>query len=402
VSKLIKPLNFTLGILDPADYTNPEKYGGSTGYIKSILPYMVDNKVIIVGLGINGTSPWRNIMLSNSSKFIPIADLSYPSKIPMRLKALFVYSRYRNKILNLGFDVLYVHSPEICLPFLFFNKKVPVIYHQHGHSNALHSSKYSYGEARIFRKFFDFALWLIHKKASWTIAIDPIGLQQSAKHGAREKTSLLLNAVNNKLFKPDQKARVRIRNRFGLHAEEVAIFNAGRIEKQKGIQRLLACIPLLKSKGLRFHIFIAGDGTYKGHLKGLVKSYDGGKNVTFLGRVTHKHLPEFYNMADVFVLPSEREGVPMAILEAIACGTPVIANRIGGIPKFLRNGVNGMLLDDLSIETITSSILTVINTKYERLKVAKTIEHLGSGFAVTTLNEIINRILRNHLMNQTV
>jgi glycosyltransferase involved in cell wall biosynthesis len=208
--------------------------------------------------------------------------------------------------------------------------------------------------------------------------------------------------VNNKLFKPDQKARVSIRNRFGLHDEEIAIFNAGRIEKQKGIQRLLACIPLLKSKGFRFHIFIAGDGTYKDHLKDLVKTYNGEKNVTFLGRVTHEHLPDFYNMADVFVLPSEREGVPMAILEAIACGTPVIANGVGGIPKFLRNGVNGMLLDDLSTETITSSILKVINKNYERLKVAKTIEHLGSGFAVTALNTIINRILRKHFTDQTV
>ncbi len=246
--KSIQPLNFTIGILDPADYTNAEKYGGSTGYVKSILPYIVDSKVIIIGLGINGTSPWRNVALSDSSKFLPIADFSYPSRIPMRLKALFAYSRYRNKILNLGLDILYVHSPEICLPFLFFNKKVPVIYHQHGHSNALHSSKYAYGEARIFRKFFDFALWLIHKKAKWTIAIDPIGLQQSEKHGARDRTSLLLNAVNTKHFKPDQKARFNLRNRFGLHSEEVAIINAGRVEKQKGIQRLIASIPLLKSK----------------------------------------------------------------------------------------------------------------------------------------------------------
>ena len=109
MKKSIKPPNFTLGILDPGDYTNAEKYGGSTGYVKSILPHIVDDNVVVVGLGINGTSPWRSVKLSKNTKFIPIADLSYPSRIPMRLKALYTYARYRNRILKLGLNVLYVH-----------------------------------------------------------------------------------------------------------------------------------------------------------------------------------------------------------------------------------------------------------------------------------------------------
>lgn len=395
MSKTNKDINYTLGILDTADYTNEELYGGSTGYIKSILPYMTSQKILIIGQGINGTTPWKPVSLSDNTTFIPVADFKFPSKIPLRLKALFAYTRYLRRIIMLGCDVFYVHSPEICLPFLLFNKKIPIIYHQHGFSNTLHSSKYSYGEAKIFRKFFDIARWLIYKKASWIIMIDNIGLQQAADSGVKNKTSLLLNAVDTYKFKPNQEARMALRKHFKLHDNVYSIFNAGRIEKQKGIQRLIECIPILKSKGVRFHIFIAGDGTYKNRLLDIVKFYEAETMVTFLGRIPHEKLPDYYNMADVFVLPSEREGVPMAILESLACGTPVVANSIGGIPNILKNGKNGILLENLSKETISSSIMDVLNFNYDRYEIAKTIESVGSANAISFLNTIVERITSN-------
>ena len=395
MNKTYKAAKYNLGILDTADYTNDELYGGSTGYVKSILPYLTSQKVLIIGQGINGTKPWKHVSLSKNITFIPVADFKFPSKIPLRVKALFAYTLYMRRIMNLGCDVLYVHSPEICLPFLLFNKKLPVIYHQHGFSNTLHSSKYSYGEAKIFRKFFDTARWLIYNKASWIITIDQVGLQQAEVNGAKNKTSLLLNAIDTDKFKPNQKARIDLRKRFGLLDDVFSIFNAGRIEKQKGIHRLIECIPIFKSKGMRFHIFIAGDGTSKNRLIDLVKFHQAETEVTFLGRVSHENLSDYYNMADVFVLPSEKEGVPMAILESLACGTPVVANSIGGIPNFLRNGENGMLLESLSIETIASTIMNVLRFKFNRYEVAKTIDNLGSANAISLLNSIVERIISN-------
>ena len=65
MNKSIKDGNYTLGILDTADYTNDELYGGSTGYVKSILPYLTSQKVLIIGQGINGTTPWKHVFLSD-------------------------------------------------------------------------------------------------------------------------------------------------------------------------------------------------------------------------------------------------------------------------------------------------------------------------------------------------
>ena len=388
-----KPKKYRVGILDTADYTNDELYGGSTGFIKTILPFFNHFETIIIGQGINGTTPWKPVIIENEITFIPVADFKFPSKIPLRPLALLAYSRYRNKILSLNLDVLYVHSPEICLPFLFFNKKSPVIFHQHGFSNALHSSKYFYGEFKIFRKFFDFALQLIYKKASWIIAIDNEGLEQSKNHGAINKTSLLLNAINTTLFKPNYLDRDKMRSNHNLKEEDFVIINTGRIEKQKGLNRLLECIPYFRNIKLKYHIFIVGDGTHMKELKKIVDDYQANNEVTFLGRISHEKLPDYYNMADVFVLPSEREGVPMAILESLACGTPAVATPIGGIPNVVNDYKNGFLLKDLEIKTIANTIMEAKSLNLSREEVSESISELSAENIASYILKIINTII---------
>ena len=101
----------------------------------------------------------------------------------------------------------------------------------------------------------------------------------------------------------------------------------------------------------------------------MTKHYDA--SVTFLGHVPHEELSYFYNMADVLVLPSDTEGVPMVILEALACGTPVVASNVGGIPDIIVDGINGIVLDDLSPEKLTSAIIDILSKKLEREEISK-------------------------------
>ena len=385
--------NFNLGILDTADYTNTEKYGGSSSFIKNILPYMNNVNVFIFGIGINGTKPWEKVNLNSKTVYIPIADFKFPSTIPMRIKALYGYTKFCRKIKSYKCDLLYIHSPEICLPFLFSSKTVPVVFHQHGFSNALHSSKYYFGKFKIFRKFFDFAMSAIYKNADWIIAIDPIGLLQSENNNARHKTTLLLNGIDTKKFQPNQYLRNMIRELFSIENDTFIIFNAGRIESQKGIQRIISCGPKLREFGVKFKIFIAGDGTYKPFLEKMAEKSLKKDEIFFLGKIDHKNLVQYYNMADVFILPSQLEGVPMAILESIACGTPVIANSVGGIPLVLKNGENGYLLNNLSNDSIINAVLEIQNKIWDRNSVSNTINYLRSENAVKNLFTIFNKLV---------
>ena len=160
---------------------------------------------------------------------------------------------------------------SICLNAVchFWNnsKAIPVIYHKHGSANPVARSKFIYGRTILFRKFYEVVLQLIYKKAQWIIAIDRLSFQESIENGAKNRTSLLMNAVDMNKFFPDGVLRSHARKRFGLVKNRFAILFVGRIEKTKGPERLLDCIPFLKKAKYPFHIFFAGEGTYKPHLE---------------------------------------------------------------------------------------------------------------------------------------
>ena len=384
----------TLGIVDPSDFSKKTVSGGSSGFLRNILPYLRKKRTIIFGVGIDDTLPWKTHYLKTNVEFVPICNLRFSSKIPMRLKVLICYIRNRKRILNSGVDVLYVQMPECCLPFLDNGKAIPVIYHKHGSANPVARSKFIYGRTILFRKFYEIVLQLIYKKANWIITIDRLSFQKSIENGANNRTSLLMNAVDMKTFYPDSVLRSHARKRFGLKDHDHAILFVGRIEKTKGPERLLDCIPFLKEAKHPFHIFLAGDGTFKSYIENRVKKENYNTCVTFLGHLPHEDLSYFYNMADVLVLPSETEGVPMVILEALACGTPVVASNVGAIPDLVVGGVNGIVLDDLYPEKMTSAIIEILTKKISREEISRSARPFSVNNFVESFDGIVSHVLK--------
>ena len=394
VNRLVTQSEYTLGIINPSDLSKGNAFGGSTGFVRSILPYLNAQQVTIFGIGLNDSIPWESHYLESNVNFVSICNLRFPSKIPMRFKVLLNYIRHRKRILNTGVDILYIQMPECCLPFLYNNRHIPVIYHKHGSANPVARSKFFYGRNIVFRKFYEVVLQLIYKKADWIIAIDRLSFQESVRNGAGKRTSLLMNAVDMEKFAPDGALRNHARKRFGLNDDDYAILFVGRIEKAKGPEWLLDCIPFLKEARCPFHIFFAGEGTYKPHLHNKVMTNHYETSVTFLGHVRHEDLRFYYNMADVLVLPSETEGVPMVILESLACGTPVIASDVGGIPDVVVNKVNGTVLDDVSAKSLASAIIDSCVANLNREEISRTAKKFSSSHFAQALDAIIASVLK--------
>jgi glycosyltransferase involved in cell wall biosynthesis len=119
---------------------------------------------------------------------------------------------------------------------------------------------------------------------------------------------------------------VALPERVAAEAAEAHVLYAGRLSPEKGIADLVEAardLPLV----------VAGDGP----LRGLVPDA--------LGFVAHDRLERLYDAAAVVVLPSHREGLPLAVLEAMAHGRPVVATRVGGIPELVEDGVTGYLVE---------------------------------------------------------
>ena len=364
--------NLRIGILNGSDLTRPECEGGASGFICSILPNLPFS-VTVFGIGYSSIPDWVEMPLYPRVSFISIAHLMrLPRMIPKRLPTLLLYMANRRRILNSGVDVLYIHSPECAWPFTVFKSEIPVVFHQHGSANPVSTATFKWARNGFFRRIFDGIHNVIYKRSDWIIAIDRLCLDQAVRGGAAQKVSLIMNAVDSAIFKPDLSARKDARNVHGCAENDLVLLFAGRLEEVKRVDRIIDSLAFMREK-IGAKLFIAGDGTLKENLRKQALEKGINNNVVFLGYVPHKELPALYNMADILMLPSIMEGTPMVVLEALACGTPAIATRVGGLPDLIENGENGFLLDDASPQDIAEAVMRISENPFDRLSVSKSV-----------------------------
>ena len=158
--------------------------------------------------------------------------------------------------------------------------------------------------------------------------------------------------VDLDMFQPVDQYQARAE--LGIKDERVILY-VGRIEPLKGIDILLRAIPMLEygqdlvsGTGQALRVLIVGgnpdNDSELDRLKSLTSELGIEDCVRFTGSVPQSTLPTYYSAADVFVLPSHSESFGLAPLEAMACGTPVVVSRVGGMKTFVNSGENGYLV----------------------------------------------------------
>jgi glycosyltransferase involved in cell wall biosynthesis len=158
-----------------------------------------------------------------------------------------------------------------------------------------------------------------------------------------ERIVVVPNAVDaNEDTETLRKARSRGRAQHKIAKDTYVIGYLGRLSEEKGLVFLLDAFEQLADKDIRVTLMIVGDGADRTLLESDVKTRGLEEMVHFAGFQIDTH--HWLAMFDCFVLPSLTEGTPMAMLEAMSMGVPVIATSVGGVPKVVRNGVNGLLV----------------------------------------------------------
>lgn len=134
-----------------------------------------------------------------------------------------------------------------------------------------------------------------------------------------------------------------------LRAQRVAgdlrILFVGRLVPEKGPDVLVEAVRLLATGGTAVEVRIVGEGPLRGELQRLVSRAGLDDRVHLLGAVGQDELPDLYEWADVFCLPSFAEGVPAVLMEAMSSELPVVTTRIAGIPELVGDGVEGLLVE---------------------------------------------------------
>lgn len=129
----------------------------------------------------------------------------------------------------------------------------------------------------------------------------------------------------------------------GCSPQDTLILSVGRLSPEKGLKVLLLVFKELYTGSKNVKLIIAGDGPQRSELEEIVKELKISEQVVFTGH--RDNIQDFYKLAKLFVMPSLTEGFPMALLEAMQAGLPVIATKVGGIPDIIETGVNGLLIE---------------------------------------------------------
>jgi D-inositol-3-phosphate glycosyltransferase len=172
-----------------------------------------------------------------------------------------------------------------------------------------------------------------------------------------EKISVVPCGVNLERFQLLERSAAR--NLLGIRERDRILLFVGRFALIKGIDRLISAMANLKHRGDIRLILVGGDGPRAPQtleLKSHVRELGVGGTVKFAGRVRQERLPEYYAAADAVVIPSYSESFGLVALEALACGIPVLAARVGVIEELLQDAMLGKIIPDMSPPRLAESI----------------------------------------------
>jgi teichuronic acid biosynthesis glycosyltransferase TuaC len=165
---------------------------------------------------------------------------------------------------------------------------------------------------------------------------------------------VIYNGADPAVFSPQDRQAARERLQIPPQAPVVAY--AGHLVTEKGVRELIDALILLRD--LQPYAVLAGSGPLLADLE--ERCSREGIAATFYGSVGQERLADIYAAADVFTLPSYREGLPTVICEAMNAGRAVVATRTGGIPEIVRDGINGFVVESRNAHELAQRLRTVL------------------------------------------
>ncbi len=156
------------------------------------------------------------------------------------------------------------------------------------------------------------------------------------------------------------------------HEGPVRLLFVGRFNAFKNVETLLEAVRLLRDKGIdNFELQLIGEGERRSNLERLTAEKELTRHVRFLGWIDRDTIVTRYRQADLFVTATTWEGMPNTVLEAMACGLPVVATRASGLEELVQEGVNGYLVSINDPASLAERLADLVNNPYERQRMGK-------------------------------
>ncbi len=180
------------------------------------------------------------------------------------------------------------------------------------------------------------------------------------------KVRIVPNGVDTEIFKPMAET-AELKLNFGLDDGPMVLF-VGSLTPRKGVMYLVDVAKTVVSQFPNAKFVLVGKGPLKGAITEAVGKKGLGRNFVFLGNLSEAQLAQVYCCADIFVLPSIQEGQGIVLLEAQACGVPVVAFNSGGVGEAMVNGKTGLLVERGDSKTLAEALLGLLSDVSLRAK----------------------------------
>ncbi len=211
---------------------------------------------------------------------------------------------------------------------------------------------------------------------------------------AGSKIQVIPNGIDKTVFKPESQNLAR--KRLNLPENHKILVTVGGLTKRKGIDRVIRLLPGLQDTMPDIlYVVIGGasrEGDERNNLSALVRELELDDTVLFLGPLSHSEIVRWLNAADVFVLLTANEGCANVIMEALACGLPVVTTDVGGNPELIVDGANGFLVELNNHEGVLNSLLTALRSEWKRDDITASINGRTWGKVAAEVMACIDKI----------
>jgi len=255
---------------------------------------------------------------------------------------------------------------------------IPVLLHLHGSE----MEKFYYSQSGFFRR----RISAVFLKADMVIVLSKSWKGFILKISPKANVEI----VHNYVVPPTEVADIESGN------PKIKLLFLGLIGERKGVYDLIRAIPKVVAKHPNLEMLIGGNGELE-KARLLVEQLSLGSHVTFLGWVNGEQKLNYIRDADVYILPSHNEGLPMSILEAMSFGKPIVSTHVGGIPELVRNHKDGILIEAGNVEEIADALITLCQSPGMRLEYGdsartRVIKDFSDKTIIPQLNDIYESI----------
>lgn len=336
----------------------------------------------------------ENLTIALKQKGVDVIVVSlynYHSSITDRLEDNNIQVIYLNKKKGLDIDLVFK------LVKIFKDEKPDVI-HTH-----LYSLKYAFLAAKFSRiKVLVHTLHNVAKKESRSFNrkinkvlfkycnVVPVALSNNVKETILEEYDLS-NDVIPVVYNGIDLSKCKKKKIFDLN-NPIKIIHVGRFSKQKNHNWIIKEFYTFHKIFEKSELILVGEGELQNSIKKLVEEMNLKNNVSFLG--AREDIYYLLNDADIFILPSLYEGIPMTIIEAMGTGMPIVATNVGGVPDMIEDKQNGILIQNKDGELVKALIELVENEKL-RIKISQNAYLKSNVFSNSNMAQNYIDIYRN-------